>query len=650
MRRPVVSFEPFRKSVVPNRRSTCFDGRGQDCPDCLSEAVGGDTFEVDPRSLRVDPGSMQSLVGVDVPDSGQHRLVKQGDFDGSPGSKQPLVKHTARDIRGFGAQSGEKTVVKVPLVPSQVNTAEPSRIDEGDPNGVSFVGNEVPDHMPVGWDGSDPSDGKIQPAGHAEANHQAASPFESEEELLAPPIDRLDPPSRTERLWFQPTPASTIQITDHVTPGDGDPIDPPPGHCGCEDLTDRFDFGEFRHAAGFVRSPVTGSIGSGRCGAGLYSPGARFRVGPHPDGLRSDVLNAGSGTRMTESSLHQEDPVAAATAVREIADRIRGEVGKVIVGQEEVVEEVLLAIFCGGHAIIEGVPGLAKTLLVHTLASTLGLEFSRIQFTPDLMPTDMTGTEVIEEDKSTGRRELRFVPGPIFANVILADEINRTPPKTQGALLEAMQERQVTVGGETHILPEPFFVLATQNPIEQEGTYPLPEAQLDRFMFNIRIGYPTEQDELAIVQKTTAESDASVSSLLSAKDCLRIQQLVRQVPIADHVARYALRLVRSTRVRESREDKPEIVRNYLAWGAGPRASQFLVLAAKARALLIGATHVTPELVKSVALPVMRHRIIANFNAEADGITTDDVVRRLLEITAVDDADPSTRSTLDSVTR
>ncbi len=203
---------------------------------------------------------------------------------------------------------------------------------------------------------------------------------------------------------------------------------------------------------------------------------------------------------MTTPPLHQDDEAAATAAVREIADRIRGEVGKVIVGQEEVVEEVLLAIFCGGHAIIEGVPGLAKTLLVSTLSRTLGLDFSRIQFTPDLMPSDMTGTEVIEEDKSSGRRELRFVSGPIFANVILADEINRTPPKTQGALLEAMQERQVTVGGESHRLPEPFFVLATQNPIEQEGTYPLPEAQLDRFMFNIRIGYPTEQDELSIVQ------------------------------------------------------------------------------------------------------------------------------------------------------
>jgi len=352
---------------------------------------------------------------------------------------------------------------------------------------------------------------------------------------------------------------------------------------------------------------------------------------------------------MSNAKLHHEDPAEAALEVRSIADGIRREVSGVIVGQDEVLDEVLLSIFCGGHAIIEGVPGLAKTLMVHTLSRTLGLEFSRVQFTPDLMPADMTGTEVIEEDKTTGRRELRFVPGPIFANIILADEINRTPPKTQGALLEAMQERQVTVGGESHPLPNPFFVLATQNPIEQEGTYPLPEAQLDRFMFNIRIGYPSETEELAIVQKTTAGDDADVDRVLDAEDCLRIQQLVRMIPIADHVARYALRLVRATRVREGVEDKPVVVRDYLAWGAGPRASQFLVLAAKARALITGSTHVTPDIIRSVALPVLRHRIIANFNAEADGVTTDDVVKSLLDTTPVDDADPNTRSTLDSVT-
>ena len=352
---------------------------------------------------------------------------------------------------------------------------------------------------------------------------------------------------------------------------------------------------------------------------------------------------------MTDPKLHQDDPAASASEVQNVFNRIRGEVQKVIVGQEDVVEEVLIAIFCGGHAIIEGVPGLAKTLLVHTLSSTLNLHFSRIQFTPDLMPSDMTGTEVIEEDKSTGQRNLRFVPGPIFANIILADEINRTPPKTQGALLEAMQERQVTAGGESHPLPSPFFVLATQNPIEQEGTYPLPEAQLDRFMFNIKVGYPTEEDELAIVQRTTTDESASADQILTGEDCLRIQNLVRQVPVAPHVARYALRIVRSTRVRESTDDKPEIVRNYLSWGAGPRASQFLVLAAKAKALISGTSHVTPEHIRSVALPILRHRLITNFNAEADNINTDDIVKRLLEITPIDESNTETRTTLDSVT-
>ena len=292
-------------------------------------------------------------------------------------------------------------------------------------------------------------------------------------------------------------------------------------------------------------------------------------------------------------------------------------------------------------------PGLAKTLLISTLAKTLSLGFSRIQFTPDLMPSDMTGTEVIEEDKSTGARELRFVKGPIFSNVILADEINRTPPKTQAALLEAMQERQVTAGGVRHPLPSPYFVLATQNPIEQEGTYPLPEAQLDRFMFNITIEYPTEEQELQIVQQTTSVDQADVSPVLTGEDVLRMQNLVRQVPVADHIVRYALRLTRSTRIREQ-EEKPPVVQNYVSWGAGPRASQFLVLAAKAKAILDGQTHVMPEHIKAVALPVMRHRIITNFNAEADGVTSDDVITELLKTTPVDSADASTTKRMDAV--
>ena len=316
-------------------------------------------------------------------------------------------------------------------------------------------------------------------------------------------------------------------------------------------------------------------------------------------------------------------------------------------GQDEVLTQLLMVIFCGGHALVVGVPGLAKTLLISTIAKTMSLGFSRIQFTPDLMPSDMTGTEVIEEDKTSGARELRFVKGPIFSNVILADEINRTPPKTQAALLEAMQERQVTAGGVRHVLPQPFFVLATQNPIEQEGTYPLPEAQLDRFMFHIKIDYPTEDQELEIVRQTTSVEEQQVSPVLTGEEVLRIQSLVRQVPVADHVLRYVLRLVRSTRIREASE-KPDIVQNYVSWGAGPRASQYLVLGAKAKAILSGASHVMPEHIRAVALPVMRHRIITNFNAEADGVTTDDVVNELLDRILVDSADAQTTKQMDAV--
>jgi MoxR-like ATPase len=345
------------------------------------------------------------------------------------------------------------------------------------------------------------------------------------------------------------------------------------------------------------------------------------------------------------------DPEAAAREVTDAYQRIRTEVQKVIVGQDQVVDELLTAILCGGHALVVGVPGLAKTLLISTIARTLSLGFSRIQFTPDLMPSDMTGTEVIEEDKTTGSRELRFVKGPIFSNVILADEINRTPPKTQAALLEAMQERQVTAGGVRHRLPEPFFVLATQNPIEQEGTYPLPEAQLDRFMFNIKIEYPTEEQELLIVQRTTALHEAQVSTVLNGEQVLRMQTLVRQVPVADHVVRYALRLSRATRVKETEgPPKPKVVEQYLSWGAGPRASQYLVLAAKAKAILSGFSHVTPDHIKSVALPVLRHRIITNFNAEADGVTTDDIIRTLLKETRIDTSDAATVKQMDAVMR
>jgi MoxR-like ATPase len=307
---------------------------------------------------------------------------------------------------------------------------------------------------------------------------------------------------------------------------------------------------------------------------------------------------------------------------------VRDELGKVIVGQTAVVDELLVALFAGGHCLLLGVPGLAKTLMVRTLADALDLSFNRVQFTPDLMPADITGTEVLSEDKATGTRDFRFVPGPVFANVVLADEINRTPPKTQAALLEAMQERQVTAGGRRHPLPSPFFVLATQNPIEQEGTYPLPEAQLDRFMFEVKIGYPTEEEEFEIVRRTTRGPAEPVQRVLTSSEIQAAQNAVRSIPIPDHVVRYAMRFARLT----PRDDPqaPDFIRKYVSWGAGPRASQFLVLAAKARAMLQGRLHVAEDDVQAIAKPVLRHRIVTNFDAEADGLTSDDIVDRLTE--------------------
>jgi MoxR-like ATPase len=322
------------------------------------------------------------------------------------------------------------------------------------------------------------------------------------------------------------------------------------------------------------------------------------------------------------------DELAAVEKLQKGYQQIKAEIGKIIVGQEAVIEELLIGLFCRGHALLVGVPGLAKTLLISTLSRTLGLSFNRIQFTPDLMPSDITGTEVIEEDKTTGGRQLRFVRGPVFANVILADEINRTPPKTQAALLEAMQEHQVTAGGKQHRLPQPFFVLATQNPIEQEGTYPLPEAQLDRFMFNIRVGYPTEQEEFEIVRLTTANRKIDLSTVLSGDEVIALQEIVRKVPVADHVIRYALQFTRLTRRGEG--NCPAFINDFVGWGAGPRASQYLILAGKARALLKGRYHVSTEDLRQVALPVLRHRIVTNFNAEAEGIKSDEIVRRLIE--------------------
>jgi MoxR-like ATPase len=302
------------------------------------------------------------------------------------------------------------------------------------------------------------------------------------------------------------------------------------------------------------------------------------------------------------------------------------QLGKVIVGQRDVIDELLICIFSRGHCLLEGVPGLAKTLMISTLARTMSLSFSRIQFTPDLMPADITGTEVIEEQPGGGLQR-RFMEGPLFANVILADEINRTPPKTQAALLEAMQERQVTVGRVRHQLSDPFFVLATQNPIEQEGTYPLPEAQQDRFMFKVQVDYPSFDEELEVARRTTSRVDTNLSSVLSSEEILELQDIVRSVPVSDHVIRYALAIVRQTRI--GTPGVPDFVQQQVGWGAGPRAVQFLVLGAKARALLNGRMHVTVEDVQQLCKPVLRHRMVVTFAAESDGITTDAVIDRLL---------------------
>jgi MoxR-like ATPase len=321
------------------------------------------------------------------------------------------------------------------------------------------------------------------------------------------------------------------------------------------------------------------------------------------------------------------------TDVREIQDlrnsyeRILGEIAKLIVGQKEVIEQVLVCLFCNGHSLIVGVPGLAKTMLVNTIADILDLTFNRIQFTPDLMPADITGTHVIEEDLSSGRRNFRFVRGPIFANVVLADEINRAPPKTQSALLQAMQEHMVTYGGDTHKLSLPFFVLATQNPIEQEGTYPLPEAQLDRFMFNIMIDYPTSAEEIEIVRTTTSAYQVSLEKILNADEFLVFQRLVRKMPVADDVVEKVVRLVSLSRPKNPAA--PESIKRYVAWGAGPRASQYLVLGAKAKAALNGRYAPNIEDVKGIAHPVLRHRIITNFAAEAEGIKTDAIIDELI---------------------
>ncbi len=327
------------------------------------------------------------------------------------------------------------------------------------------------------------------------------------------------------------------------------------------------------------------------------------------------------------------EPEGDLQAVEQLAKAYRqmaAELGKVIVGQQEVIEQVLTAMFCQGHVLLMGVPGLAKTLLVKTISEVLTLSFKRVQFTPDLMPSDITGTDVLEEDHTTGRRAFRFVKGPLFTNILLADEINRTPPKTQAALLEAMQEHRVTTGEHTYELPEPFFVLATQNPIEQEGTYPLPEAQLDRFMFMTIVKYPTAADEIQIMKQATSNYKPVLARLLDGPAIQRLQDIVRRVPVAEHVYQYARDLVRATRPNEP--GVPAYIHEQVQWGAGPRASIYLILAGKARAILHGRVHVTTEDIGIVAYPVLRHRIMTTFSAEAAGMTTDKIIERLIKET------------------
>jgi MoxR-like ATPase len=311
-------------------------------------------------------------------------------------------------------------------------------------------------------------------------------------------------------------------------------------------------------------------------------------------------------------------------------DQILSQLSRTIVGQTDVVEQLLISIFAKGHCLLEGVPGLAKTLMISSLAQTMSLSFSRIQFTPDLMPADITGTEIIEENRSTGSRERRFMEGPLFANVVLADEINRTPPKTQAALLEAMQERQITVGRVRHQLSDPFFVLATQNPIEQEGTYPLPEAQQDRFMFKVHVSYPSFADEFEVARRTTGQSKTTIEPVLSGEEILSLQEFIRSIEVSENVIRYALAIVRQTRVGQ--DGVPDFVREQVAWGAGPRAVQFLILGAKARAAMSGRSYVDTSDVQFCAKPVLRHRMVVNFAAESDGITSDAVVDKIISVT------------------
>ncbi|MBQ18389.1 MAG: AAA family ATPase [Planctomycetaceae bacterium] len=344
--------------------------------------------------------------------------------------------------------------------------------------------------------------------------------------------------------------------------------------------------------------------------------------------MATDVNETGKGADQVD-----EQDLKAADQAAEIYGKLREELSRVIVGQDEVLKQVMIALFAQGHCLLEGVPGLAKTLMISSIAEMLSLKFSRVQFTPDLMPSDIVGTEILEEEEGTGRRQMKFVKGPIFGNIILGDEINRTPPKTQAALLQAMQEYEVTIAGQTFGLDRPFLVLGTQNPIEQEGTYPLPEAQLDRFMFRILVDYPTFEEELQIAEVTTSQEKVELNALLDAQEIMGLQQVVRKVIVSRSIAAYAVKLVRGT--RPDTDDSPDFVKKYLTWGAGPRACQALLLGAKANALLEGRFNASIEDIKYVAFPVLRHRLVTSFSAESDGVTTDSIIRDLCEMTSED---------------
>ncbi len=344
--------------------------------------------------------------------------------------------------------------------------------------------------------------------------------------------------------------------------------------------------------------------------------------------MATDLNATGSGADQVD-----EQDLKAADQAAEIYGKLREELSRVIIGQDEVLKQVMIALFAQGHCLLEGVPGLAKTLMISSIAEMLSLKFSRVQFTPDLMPSDIVGTEILEEEEGTGRRQMKFVKGPIFGNIILGDEINRTPPKTQAALLQAMQEYEVTIAGQTFGLDRPFLVLGTQNPIEQEGTYPLPEAQLDRFMFRILVDYPTFEEELQIAEVTTSQEMVELNALLDAEEIMGLQQVVRKVIVSRSIAAYAVKLVRGT--RPDTDDSPDFIKKYLTWGAGPRACQALLLGAKANALLEGRFNASIEDIKYVAYPVLRHRLVTSFSAESDGVTTDSIIRDLCEMTSED---------------